>query len=249
MKIFLSPSNQFGNAYAYGNTNEGKQMGLVAQLLKVALERNGFAVMLMHDESMSTKVQKANAWGADLYIPIHSNACNGQVGGTRMFCWSKPGAGYSACQSIFEYLAPITPGTSESIKVDQTLFEIKYPYAPVAYIETDFHDVPAIAEWIVNHTADIAEAICKGVCKYSNVTYKPPVVVQNCTVTLPILRNGSTGDSVIALQRLLNGNGARLAVDGDFGSKTESALKTFQKKKSIAIDGIAGQESWEALLK
>ena len=149
-KIFLSPSNQYENRYAYGNTNEGKQMGIVANLLKVSLQRCGFDVLLMHDESMATKVAKANAWGADLYIPIHSNACNGKVSGTRMFCWSIPGAGYDACLAIFRYLAPVTPGESESIKVADDLYEVRYPYAPVAYIETDFHDVPSVAKWIIN---------------------------------------------------------------------------------------------------
>ena len=247
-KVFLSPSNQFANRYAAGNTNEGKQMGIVANLLKVALERCGIQVMLMHDQTMAEKCKTANNWGADLYIPIHSNACNGQVGGTRLFCWSKPGKGYDACQAIFSFLAPITPGDSESIKVDQTLYEIKYPYAPVAYVECDFHDVPSIAEWIISHTADIAEAICKGVCKYFGMSYVAPAHVETCTITLPVLSVGAEGNSVIALQRLLNGNGAKLAVDGDFGSKTLSAVKTFQKKANIDIDGVAGKFTWGALL-
>lgn len=247
-KVFLSPSNQFANRYAAGNTNEGKQMGLAANLLKIALERCGVSVLLMHDQSMSEKCKTANNWGADLYLPIHSNACNGQVGGTRLFCWSKPGKGYDACQAIFSFLAPITPGDSENIKVDDTLYEVRYPYAPVAYIETEFHDVPAYAEWIISHTADIAEAICKGVCKYFGIPYVAPSKAQTCTITLPVLSTGSEGASVTALQRLLNGNGAKLAVDGDFGSKTASAVRTFQKKVAIDIDGVVGKDTWGALL-
>lgn len=175
-KIFLSPSNQFANKYAYGNTNEGEQMGLVANMLKKSLERCGFQIMLMHDESMAVKVSKANSWGADLYVPIHSNACNGSVTGTMMFCWSISGSGYDACLSIFRYLAPLTPGDSENIKVADDLYEIRYPYAPVAYIEVDFHDVAAVAKWIVEHTADIAEAICHGICDYFSVPYVAPEV-------------------------------------------------------------------------
>lgn len=248
-KIFLSPSNQFANRYAYGNTNEGKQMGLVASLLKVALERCGFSVMLMHDESMATKVAAADKWGADLYIPIHSNACNGEVAGTRMFCWSKPGAGYNACLAIFKYLAPLTPGESESIKVDTSLYEIRNPAAPVAYIETDFHDVPAVAEWIISHTADIAESICRGVCSYFGVQYKEQAVTQTCTVTLPVLRNGSRGAAVQTLQYLLNRHGNALTVDGIMGPATEAALVKFQKSAGLEADGIAGTKSWEVLIK
>ena len=51
-KVFLSPSNQYDNVYAYGNTTEGVQCGKIAEACKVALERNNIEVMLMHDESM-----------------------------------------------------------------------------------------------------------------------------------------------------------------------------------------------------
>lgn len=250
-KVFLSPSNQFGNRYAYGNTNEGKMMGIVANLLKTALIRCGINVLLMHDQSMAEKVKTADNWGADLYLPIHSNACNKEVAGTRMFCWSKPGQGYSACMAIFKYLAPLTPGESESIKVDQTLYEIKYPSAPVAYIEVDFHDVESVAKWIVNHTADIAEAICHGVCDYFNITYIAPVAkVETCTVDLPVLRQGSNNGYVTTLQTMLNyKNKAGLSVDGAFGALTRSALLAYQQKCNISKSGEADKATWSALLK
>ena len=253
-KVFLSPSNQFANKYAWGNTNEGKQMGIVANLLKVALERCGISVMLMHDQSMAEKVKTADNWGADLYIPIHSNACNGQVSGTRLFCWSKPGNGYTACQKIFSYLAPFTPGTSESIKVDDTLYEIKYPYAPVAYIETDFHDVPSVAKWIIEHTAGIAECIAHGVCDYFNVKYVPAVeptpAPATCKIELPVLRRGDSGNYVETVQILLNAyNNAKIAEDGLFGSGTETAVKAWQRSRGFTVNGIINAAEWLQLLK
>lgn len=248
-KVFLSPSNQFANRYAAGNTNEGKQMGLVANLLKAALERCGIKVMLMHDQSMSEKVQTADNWGADLYISIHSDACNGEVAGTRMFCWSKPGKGYNACFSIFKHLAPLTPGESESIKVDKTLYEVRYPAAPVAYIEVDFHDVAEVAEWIITHTAEIAEAICKGVCDYFGVAYKAPALPTS-TISVPILRTQNDGQIVKTLQTLLNYRGrVYIDVDGDFGPATLGAVKAYQQSKGLEVDGIVGKATWEALLK
>ena len=259
-KVFLSPSNQFENRYAYGGSNEGKQMGIVANLVKVALQRCGFEVMLMHDQTMAEKVRTANNWGADLYIPIHSNACNGKVSGTRMFCWSIPGSGYDACLAIFRYLAPLTPGESESIKVADDLYEVKWPYAPVAYIETDFHDVPSVAKWIMEHTAEIAEAICKGVCSYFKVQYVAPKNTpapaphpdesEVCEVTLPILRLNNESGYVRTLQILLNKyNNARLAEDGAFGPATLAAVKAYQKSRGLEVDGIVGAKTWAQLLK
>ena len=171
-KVFLSPSNQYDNVYAYGNTTEGVQCGKIAEACKTALIRNGIDVMLMHDESMQEKCQKSNAFGADLHVPIHTNAYNGKVSGTRMFCYSASGEGMKACKAIFNVLAPITPGTSENIKVDTSLYEIRVPNAPTAYIEVDFHDNPTAAKWIVENTTLIGETIAKGVCNYFGITYK-----------------------------------------------------------------------------
>ena len=134
-KVFLSPSNQYDNRYAYGDTTEGVQCGKIAEACKAALERSGVTVKLMHDESMQEKCQASNAFGADLHVPIHTNAFNGTVSGTRMFCFNSNGEGMKACKAIFNRLAPVTPGTSENIRVDASLYEVRVPAAPTAYIE------------------------------------------------------------------------------------------------------------------
>lgn len=175
-KIFISPSNQFNNAYAYGGTTEGVQCGRIAQALETALKRCGFETRLLHDYDMATKAQNANNWDADLYIPIHTNAYNGKVGGTRIFSYDNTGEGHKAALCVYKYLAPLTPGTSESVTPYPDLYEINKPYAPTVYCECEFHDVPAYAKWIIEHITDIAEAICQGVCDYFGVTYKKPVV-------------------------------------------------------------------------
>lgn len=171
-KVFLSPSNQYDNRYAYGDTTEGVQCGKIAEACKAALERSGVTVKLMHDESMQEKCAASNAFGADLHVPIHTNAFNGQVRGTRMFCFSSSGEGMKACQAIFNRLAPITPGTSENIRVDASLYEVRVPSAATAYIECEFHDSVESAEWIINHTGYIGETIARGICDYFGVTFR-----------------------------------------------------------------------------
>ena len=173
-KVFLSPSNQYDNRYAYGNTNEGAQCGKIAESCKAALERSGVTVKLMHDESMQEKCQASNAFDADLHVPIHTNAFNGTVSGTRMFCFNSSGNGMKACKAIFKRLAPVTPGTSENIRVDDSLYEVRVPAAPTAYIECEFHDNPTVSKWIVENTRLIGEAIAHGICDYFGVTFKEP---------------------------------------------------------------------------
>ena len=173
-KVFLSPSNQYDNRYAYGNTTEGVQCGKIAEACREALERSGVTVKLMHDESMQEKCAASNAFGADLHVPIHTNAFNGTVSGTRMFYYAEGGEGQKACQAIFARLAPVTPGTSENIRADASLYEVRVPAAPTAYIECEFHDNPTASKWIVENTGLIGETIARGICDYFGVTFKAP---------------------------------------------------------------------------
>ena len=37
-------------------------------------------------------------------------------------------------------------------------------------------------------------------------------------------------------------------VDGDFGSKTDVAIRAYQKKNGLVADGIVGAKTWAKLL-
>lgn len=81
------------------------------------------------------------------------------------------------------------------------------------------------------------------------IVYSVEGVRDIVNIELSVLRQGSKGEQVKTLQRLLNAFGYKLTVDGDFGSKTKSALEAYQKSKKLVIDGICGIKSWESLLK
>lgn len=65
----------------------------------------------------------------------------------------------------------------------------------------------------------------------------------------PNLKKGSTGTHVRNLQECLNylgfkgKDGKALTTDGDFGINTEYALRAFQKKYKLSVDGIYGSKS------
>jgi len=66
--------------------------------------------------------------------------------------------------------------------------------------------------------------------------------------SLPALRFGDSGVAVRVLQRLLLSSGYNgVQVDGMFGVLTEAAVKAFQNKRSLAVDGIVGQRTWYEL--
>ena len=57
-----------------------------------------------------------------------------------------------------------------------------------------------------------------------------------------VLKRGSKGEEVKILQKAL-----KINPDGDFGPKTELAVKAFQKLKGLTPDGIVGAKTWAAL--
>lgn len=60
---------------------------------------------------------------------------------------------------------------------------------------------------------------------------------------------GATGSDVKKLQELLNQNDYNLDVDGSFGPKTQAAVKDYQNKNGLKVDGIVGTNTWGALTK
>lgn len=63
----------------------------------------------------------------------------------------------------------------------------------------------------------------------------------------PMLKKGDRGDEVKTLQTMLNAHGYSLDVDGAFGTNTEAAVKSFQQKNGLTVDGVVGRKTWEAL--
>jgi N-acetylmuramoyl-L-alanine amidase len=173
-KIYVSPSDQRRNKYGAGNTVEEAQCEKIATALVDALRRCGFESMTDLLADMYERVAQSNAWGAILHVCLHTNAHDGKVGGTRLFCYELGGEGHKACEAVMATLAPITPGTSDAITARPELYEVRETTATCVYVEVDFHDVPEIALWIISHTTEIAEAIAQGICNYFGKEYTAP---------------------------------------------------------------------------
>lgn len=173
-KVYISPSDQTENRYAWGNTNEHVQCQKIAEAEAAALRRSGVEVQVAAlGSTMAQRCAQSNVFKADIHNCVHTNACNKQVMGTRLFCYVIPGKGYDACKAVFAELAPLSPGTSENIQANSRLYEVRTPAAPTVYCECEFHDTAEGAKWIVEHTTEIGEAIAKGLCKYLGVKYVP----------------------------------------------------------------------------
>lgn len=99
-----------------------------------------------------------------------------------------------------------------------------------------------------------------GTTKSSTTTTTKSEVVKVKVTMQKIYKDNSSNSKgqVRTLQRILNGanndkgyrgkDGKKLTVDGSFGANTDYAVRAYQKKHKLTVDGIVGQKTWNALL-
>lgn len=179
-KIYISPSNQNGNRYSYGETNECDQCNRIAEAAEKHLERNGYEVKRApKGQDMNKSIRESNAWGADVHIPIHTNAANGNAHGALVMVYSKASENMKYAQPVYDELSAISPqGGGYGIRRDVDLLgyglaEIRGTSAIAVYCECEFHDNATLAKWIVENVDEIGQAIAKGVCSADGKEYIP----------------------------------------------------------------------------
>lgn len=83
--------------------------------------------------------------------------------------------------------------------------------------------------------------------EYEKAVASTPAKPTNKPVQKRTLKIGMKGEDVKALQNALSKLRFSVEVDGDFGKRTESAVKAFQMAKRLEQDGVAGPKTLSAL--
>ena len=74
------------------------------------------------------------------------------------------------------------------------------------------------------------------------------VLTAICVSASAVSKNGSKGEEVRKIQtKLKNWGYYNGSVDGVYGWQTESAVKSFQKKNGLTVDGVAGEKTLNAM--
>jgi N-acetylmuramoyl-L-alanine amidase len=68
------------------------------------------------------------------------------------------------------------------------------------------------------------------------------------TAGATLLRIGDQGDAVRDLQERLTQCGHSITLDGRFGDETFGAVRAFQERRGLRVDGICGSETWGVLI-
>lgn len=81
--------------------------------------------------------------------------------------------------------------------------------------------------------------------KLSYLNYGDTPIISGC---MPTIQRGDVGDAVKILQMLLNYHGETLEDDGEFGPKTDAAVKRWQRSKKLTVNGVCNKDIWISLV-
>lgn len=89
-------------------------------------------------------------------------------------------------------------------------------------------------------------------CKHGKLPYlEYEEVSDTVMLEMSVLKRGTVGAQVKTIQRLLLSMGydlGRYGADGDFGSKTDAAVRSYQKSNGLTVDGTVGKNTWGKIL-
>ena len=272
-KVYLSPAMHRANPCVYPRP-DGKQCYEALEnneyidILEPILNRCGIETKRGYrrtpmngdngDAIMKQNVRESNAWGADVHYVSHTNgSADGKAQGCHPMYYTYSKNGKKLGEIMVKYRKQIYPRTVKLV-ARSDLYELKKTNAVAFYEEHAFHDNMEDATWFHTHMEEIAESAAKGLCEYFGIPYVEPVPVPapvEQDVVIPIqvrmLRRGMKGADVKTLQAALITYGfscGTAGADGDFGSATDAALRKFQTKYGLGVDGIAGNATWSKLL-
>lgn len=259
-KIYINPGHSDRDPGAVGYEQERRLNVAVSGYMKDYLLAHYECEIKMNPGTLSdlyTVCQEANAWGADLFVSNHFNAAGGD--GYEVYVYSEA---RRELGRIFEKHILAIGQNSRGVKVMPQYIVLNSTSMPAVLNEGAFVDNwTDIQDWNDEQELKLmGMAYAKACAEYLGMEERAgaeapeeeaeaPAAV---TVSLKVLKKGSRGEQVKALQRLLHAQGYGLGsvkpIDGDFGSMTDTAVRVYQKDNGLGVDGIVGQETWTRLL-
>lgn len=229
---------------ASGLLNEVTEDRKIKDALISVLKANGQTVVdctsnaATANKVLSEQVASCNAHdGIDVHI--HLNAGGGK--GVEVLVYSTTSKSNPYAKRVCDNIASIG-FKNRGVKTNSGLYVLKKSNNPALLIEVCFVDSSEdYATYKSVGVQKIAEEIAKGLMNKSSLASTTNTTP---TASSTALKKGSKGEAVKTLQRNLNTViNAGLDIDGSFGTKTENAVKDFQRKYGLSVDGSFGPKS------
>ncbi|MBQ9900848.1 MAG: N-acetylmuramoyl-L-alanine amidase [Clostridia bacterium] len=180
--IYISPSKQPDNAFAYGGTTEQEQMYRVGNALKKILDEEYYCMTFIPSTALplglKNRAYDAYIRDADVYLAIHSNAISSKtVYGAIGYYSPNCNQGKVLSENIIAEMKKISikkPTVTNQLREGMSAFggtgygEVRDPtyYGIVGVLaEVEYHDNKDSAKWIINNTDKIARALANSLEK------------------------------------------------------------------------------------
>ena len=231
INVFLSPSDHgIGqNKCLHADCYEDKHTRPIAEVCAKHLTNSGINVMIgKADQSLYDRCRDSNLFGADLHVPIHTNAWSDPEMRYLMFMFYADNDKY---RKVFNAVAPeleaVYPGNVKSkFAVRTDLAEITQPAAVSLYCELGFHTNRTDCDEFIHNPEVVGKALAKGICKYLGVAFKEDAPAPT-PAPEPVSNTYTLEQFVRDVQKACGAS-----VDGIAGPETLSKTVTLSAKKN-----------------
>lgn len=123
-----------------------------------------------NSSSLTARVNEANAWGADIFISLHTNAAiNPAANGAEALIYSRNSeVSYELAEDILEEMTLVTGVRNRGIIERPGLYVLRRTNMPAVLVEMGFITNPGDAELMVNSPDLFALGIYRGIVDYYN---------------------------------------------------------------------------------
>ena len=272
-KVYLSPSNHGvnQNKCLKAGCYEDKHTRPIAESCAKYLKASGIEVKVAAADTgvmNGARSREANNFGADLYVPIHTNAAGASARYLMLMFWEDNAAYRKIFNAVAPCLEEIYPGKLKThFSVRPELVEVKSPKAKTMYCELGFHTNQKDCDEFIHNSDMVGKALAKGICDYFGIANKETTATTNTPSkpaekpkrTIASVYDANKGltvtEAVKAGQAISNIIlGTSIPEDGKWGSQTKkNAIKILQwamnkdYNAGLVIDGEAGSKTRAAL--
>ena len=182
MRVYINPGHDVSHDSGAVNSDTGMREADVAltigSLVSKYLQAAGCETMMRQSDNLNwdsdyedrqnaAVCPEANAWGADWYLALHSNATgrtNRTVRGVSAHIYARGGKAEKLAKLILEEAAKLSPVRTRGVQTNN-FYEVRKTKMPAVLTENDFHDHPEGARWIKANHRTIAIWHARAICR------------------------------------------------------------------------------------
>ncbi len=183
IKIYIDQGHNPRNPNAGAEGNGYREQDLVYNigvLLSEILQGYGYEARLSRPDgdiilgtsnatSLAARVNGANAWGADYFISLHTNASvNPMASGSEAYVYSLNSSSFPLAESILEQLNLTTGLRNRGVQSRPGLYVLRKTQMPAVLVELGFITSPVDSSLMANYPSRFAQGVADGIVDYIN---------------------------------------------------------------------------------